>query len=165
MTRRVHYEAAFEDLLRSRGVPYVAVDETRRAIFAGARIKSFDFLVYAPAGRPWIIDVKGRRFPYTTSRGNRCYWENWVCRPDLDGLNEWQGVFGGDFEARFVFAYLLDGPADRWPAVRPHLFRGQHYAFFSVALTDYQRHCHRRSSRWDTLSVPRPIFRRIIQPI
>ena len=44
--RHNHYEAAFEDYLRSRGWPYLPVDEQKKAIFAGARVKSFDFLVY-----------------------------------------------------------------------------------------------------------------------
>ena len=61
MTRRhIHYEAAFEDYLRSRGVPYVPVDEAKRAIFAGDKLKSFDFLVYPGGQRHWIVDVKGR---------------------------------------------------------------------------------------------------------
>ncbi|MHC4674764.1 MAG: HYExAFE family protein, partial [Planctomycetota bacterium] len=64
MTRRhIHYEAAFEDYLRSRGVPYVPVDEARRAIFSGAKIKSFDFLVYPGNEHHWIVDIKGRKFP------------------------------------------------------------------------------------------------------
>ena len=47
MTRRhIHYEAAFEDYLRSEGIAYVAVDEQEKAIFSGARVKSFDFLLY-----------------------------------------------------------------------------------------------------------------------
>ena len=49
--RHIHYEAAFEDYLRSRGWPYIPVDEQKKAIFAGARIKSFDFLVYRPGER------------------------------------------------------------------------------------------------------------------
>ena len=51
MRRHIHYEAAFEDYLRSRGWPYLPVDEHRKAIFSGARIKSFDFLVYPPGRR------------------------------------------------------------------------------------------------------------------
>jgi hypothetical protein len=36
-----HYEAAFEEYLRSRGVPYVAVDEAKRSLLSdGASIKS-----------------------------------------------------------------------------------------------------------------------------
>ena len=39
-----HYEAAFEEYLRSRGVPYVAVDEAKRSVLSnGASIKSLDF--------------------------------------------------------------------------------------------------------------------------
>src|SRR5688500_7028395 len=41
--RKIHYEAAFEAYLRERGIPYVAVDEAKKAIFANAKLKSFDF--------------------------------------------------------------------------------------------------------------------------
>jgi hypothetical protein len=38
-----HYEAAFEDYLRARGIPYVAVDEAKRSLLSsGASIKSLD---------------------------------------------------------------------------------------------------------------------------
>jgi hypothetical protein len=41
-----HYEAAFEEYLRARGIPYVAVDEARRSLMAdGESIKSLDFIV------------------------------------------------------------------------------------------------------------------------
>jgi hypothetical protein len=41
-----HYEAAFEEFLRVRGVPYVAVDEAKRSLMSdGASIKSLDFIV------------------------------------------------------------------------------------------------------------------------
>lgn len=166
MTRRhVHYEAAFEDYLRSRGVPYVAVDETRRAIFAGEKIKSFDVIVYPHDGPNWITDIKGRKFPYIAANGSRRYWENWVIREDLDSLGAWQRVFGDGFEARFVFAYLLDGPPDRWPHVRPHPYRHAYYAFFAVTLDAYREHCRTRSDGWDTVTVPRAAFRRIARPV
>jgi hypothetical protein len=36
-----HYEAAFEQHLRSRGVPYIAVDEAKRSLLSdGASLKS-----------------------------------------------------------------------------------------------------------------------------
>lgn len=86
MARRyIHYEAAFEDYVRSQGWPYVPVDEKKKAIFSGAKVKSFDFIVYPPGRRAWLVDVKGRKFPYETS-GGRHYWENWVTREDLEGL-------------------------------------------------------------------------------
>ncbi len=166
MTRRhIHYEAAFEDYLRSRGVPYVAVDETRRAIFAGERIKSFDFLVYPGNERHWIVDVKGRQFPYLNDTGIKKYWENWVTQDDLSSLAEWQEVFGREFEARLVFAYLLDGPPDRWPAARPHVYMGDEYAFLAVGLDDYRRHCRRRSASWDTVAMGPRSFRQLARVV
>jgi hypothetical protein len=163
--RHVHYEAAFEDYLRSGGVPYVPVDEGRRVIFAGARVKSFDFLVYPDGQAHWVVDVKGRKFPYLDGRGSKRYWENWIAKVDLESLAEWQTVFGREFEARFVFAYLLDGPPDRWPAVRPHMFRGDYYAFLGVTLEDYHQYCRPRSGKWQTVAVPAAVFRQIARPI
>lgn len=167
MKRHQHYEAAFEDYLRSRGVAYVPVDETRKTIFSGARIKSFDFLVYPAENIHWIVDVKGRNFPYLdqNGRGGGRYWENWVTQEDLDGLGEWQGVFGEDFEARFVFAYHLQGPVDRWPTGRPHAFQGGYYSFLTICLTDYLAHSRRRSAGWGTVSVPRRTFRDLARPV
>ena len=64
MVRRfVHYEAAFEDYLRAKGLPYVGVDEKKKAIFRTAKLKSFDFIVYSETGLNLLIDVKGRKFP------------------------------------------------------------------------------------------------------
>ena len=41
-----HYEAAFEEFLRGRGMPYIAVDEAKRSLLGdGASIKSLDFIV------------------------------------------------------------------------------------------------------------------------
>src|SRR5512142_2054032 len=136
MKSNIHYEAAFVDYLRARQIPYVPVDETRRVVFSGEKIKSFDLIVYAPAERRWIVDVKGRQFPYIAEDGARRYWENWVTREDLDCLREWEAVFGEGFIGCFVFAYVLDGPPDRWPSVRPHAFRDDYYAFLLTSVAD-----------------------------
>lgn len=62
--RENHYEAAFEAYLRAQRLPYVAVDETRRALLGDGSLKSLDFIVSpAGAGDGWLIDVKGRQFP------------------------------------------------------------------------------------------------------
>ena len=63
MNRDNHYEAAFEEYLRARQVPYVAVDEARRTLAGDASLKSLDFIVSSSSGRSWLVDVKGRRFP------------------------------------------------------------------------------------------------------
>jgi hypothetical protein len=70
-----HYEAAFEEYLRSRGVPYVAVDEARRSVLSdGGSIKSLDFIVSTPNQMTWLVDVKGRRFP--SGDDQKQYWNS-----------------------------------------------------------------------------------------
>ena len=160
-----HYESAFQDYLRSRGIPYCPVNEAKKAIFSGGKVKSFDFLVYPGGPCHWLVDVKGRRFPYVTTRGAKRYWENWITREDLVGMRAWQEAFGDPFRSFFVFAYLLNGDVQRWPTVRPHLFDGRYYAFLGVPLDDYERHHRPRSDRWQTLNVATAIFREIAQPI
>lgn len=153
-----HYEAAFEDYLRCRGWPYVAVDETKKAIFADARIKSFDFLVYSSEGANLLVDVKGRKFPDGVKggkqRGASKAWENWVTREDVEGLGEWQKVFGAGFVAALVFAYWLQGPPQRAPFEDVHLYRGKHYAFAAVTLAEYVAAAKPRSAKWQTIAVP-----------
>ena len=71
-----HYEAAFEDYLRSRGVPYVAVDEAKRSVLSdGASIKSLDFIVSSAGPVRWLVDVKGRKFP--SGDIQKQFWKNW----------------------------------------------------------------------------------------
>lgn len=158
MRRHIHYEAAFEDYLRCRGLPYVAVDETRRALFGRVRVKSFDFLVYQTSGPNWLVDIKGRKFPYDT-QGNHRRWENWVGDEDLDGLREWEGVFGDGFRAVLLFAYLMTGPPEKWPFQSLHTFRDRSYAFLAVTLADYKASCVQRSPSWRTSTLPTGTFR------
>ena len=161
--RHIHYEAAFEDFIRSKSWPYVPVEEHRRAVFAGARVKSFDFLVYPPGERGWLVDVKGRKFPYE-GQGGRRFWENWVTRDDLDGLSLWASVFGADFEPVFVFAYwILD--EDKVPQTKQHIFRGQAYVFFKIPISVYIEEARRRSPKWDTLDLPSRKFRELATPV
>ncbi|MFL5329954.1 MAG: HYExAFE family protein [Gemmataceae bacterium] len=55
MDRGNHYEAAFEDYLRDRALPYIGVDETRRSLLGDGPVKSLDFIVYGIKGclRRW----------------------------------------------------------------------------------------------------------------
>ena len=102
---RSHYELSFEALLNHRGTPFVSVEEVRRNISGRVGIKSFDYIVYPPAGRACLVDVKGRKTPVGSS--GRSPLKNWVTKADLAGLTEWQSIFGSDFQAVFVFAYWL----------------------------------------------------------
>ena len=159
-----HYEAAFEEYLRSRGVPYVAVDEARRSLMAdGQSIKSLDFIVSAPGARTWLVDVKGRRFP--SGDEQRQYWKNWSTRDDLRSLARWETLFGESFRGLFVFAYNVVG--DRAPLPAGQLFehRGALYGFVAVRLTDYAAGCHPISPSWDTVAMPIADFRRLARPI
>jgi len=165
MTRRhIHYEAAFEDYLRSEGIAYIAVNEQRKAIFSGARVKSFDFLVYRRPGQTWLVDVKGRKFPYDTP-ANKRYWENWVTQDDLDGLKQWGAVFGDGFVSTIVFAYQLLGPECKQPTTHVHPFRNDYYSFLAVPVTEYARFATVRSPKWQTLSVPAKRFRELAKPV
>jgi hypothetical protein len=166
--RSVHYEAAFENYLRAKGLPYVAVDEAKKAIFGAAAIKSFDFLVYSTSGPNLLADVKGRKFPDSgagSRRGASRAWENWVPRQDIESLHEWERVFGDDFQAVLVFAYWLQGPPQRAPFEDVHVFRERHYAFRAIRLADYVTAARPRSAKWQTLAMPAKQFSRLAADI
>ena len=158
MTRRdLHYEGAFENYLRAKGWPYVAVDQAKKAIFSDTKVKSFDFLVYSQSGPNLLVDVKGRKFPDAIPgrkrRGGKA-WENWIQRDDVEGLTEWEKVFGPDFTAALVFAYWLQGPPQRSPFEDVHLFRERSYAFVGITLRDYIAAANPRSAKWQTIGMP-----------
>lgn len=179
--RRFHYEQAFEHFLRANCIPYVAVDEAKKALMPAksntcgnasgdahkdsAALKSFDFVVYTPQ-RNLLIDVKGRMFgsaksinPHSSSR-----YESWVTQDDVDSLTHWQKLFGSDFQAVFVFAYCLrQQPPD---ALFEELFSfgDRWYAMREVSLEDYAREMVKRSDKWQTVHVPAERFARISRP-
>jgi hypothetical protein len=164
--RRFHYEQAFEHYLRANRVPYVAVDEAKKSLLpkgAPARsLKSFDFVVYGPE-RNLLVDVKGRMFgsrAAPSSLSDRRF-ENWVTREDVDGLSEWQRLFGSGFEAVFVFVYCLrqQPPDALFEEVFAHGDRW--YVLREVALAAYREQMVQRSMKWGTVHVPRDAFSRI----
>ena len=159
-----HYEAAFEEYLRSRGVPYVAVDEAKRSVLSdGASIKSLDFIVSSPGGATWLVDVKGRRFP--SGDEQKQYWKNWSTRDDLDSLAQWERLFGETFRGLFVFAYDVLGDRAPLPAEQLFEYRGSLYGFVAVRLADYAGCAHQISPRWDTVAMPTADFRRLARPL
>jgi hypothetical protein len=159
--RKVIYEASFEDYLRTTGVPYVAVDEAKKAVFSGVHLKSFDFVVYGRGGPNLLVDVKGRRFPY---RGGR-RWENWTTREDLDSLARWEEVFGSGFAGLLVFCYHLVQPDAAAGFKVVHRFRGEAFGMVGVYRQVYADACRTRSRSWDTVAVPTADFRRMVRPI
>ncbi len=163
MKAHVHYEAAFENYLRTRGVPFVVVDEVRRAAFREARLRSFDFIVYGAAGTNWLVDVKGRRWAPRRNPA-RPAWENWVTQEDLDGLAQWEQVFGEGFCGLLVFAYELFPGADPPPEI-VHVFRQRRYVFAAVPRDQYQRCARVRSPKWGTVNMPTAEFARHVRPV
>ena len=162
--RLIHYEAAFEDFLRTRGTPYVGVDEAKKALFAGVALKSFDFVVYASGGPNLLVDVKGRKFPYVT-RNQKRYWENWVERADLRDLARWQDVFGRDFQSMLVFVYHLGSPEEAEKFTDVHLFRQEFYGFVAVPGDLYNQHARLRSTAWQTVTMPMRLYRELLAPL
>jgi len=163
--RDIHYEAAFEDYLRAKGWPFVVVDEAKKSVFAGASIKSFDFLVYSSSGENLLVDVKGRKFPdlggSRRQGASTKAWENWITRDDVDGLRQWEKVFGPDFAGTLVFAYWLQGRPERSPFNDVHIFKKKSYAFVAVKLEDYVTAARPRSEKWQTIAVPSKPFSKL----
>src|SRR6516162_4768148 len=98
--RSIHYEAAFEAYLRHRGIPYVAVDEAKKALFSNAKLKSFDFVVYNKTGPNLLVDVKGRQMRDSTTKRT---FETWATQRDVEDLMQWEQVFGDGFKAVLTF--------------------------------------------------------------
>jgi hypothetical protein len=181
--RRHHYEHAFETFLRSRRVPYVAVDEAKKALVpegqplliqsqdrdgkAGAALKSFDFVIYGQ-GSNLLVEVKGRRIarrmlsnPASAPKGRL---ETWVTHDDVSSLQAWGRLFGPEFTPAFVFIYWCDEqPPD---ALFEEIFehRGRWYALRAITLEDYVGAMKVRSLRWRTVHVPTSAFDRLSRP-
>ena len=164
MKRDNHYETAFEQYLRQRGVAYVAVDEARRSQLGdGQSLKNLDLLVSTPGPFTWLVDVKGRRFP---SGDQTCqYWKNWSTRDDLISLARWEELFGESFRALFVFAYWVVGEKAPLPPEQLFEHRGRIYGFVGLRLSDYVAWARLISPKWETVAMPTSEFRRLARPI
>lgn len=161
MTRRhIHYEAAFEELLRTSAIPYVAVDEAKRTIFAQSSLKSFDFLVYPSNGNKLVVDVKGRKVGRGGKHGGN-YRQNWVNRADIEALTKWQGIFGPNYRVIFVFSYWIvsNQSINQWTKV--YRFNNRDYCFWAIDVSQYQAKMRLRSTRWDTVALPAAEFRKL----
>lgn len=185
--RRVNpYESAFEALLRAERVPYVAVDEAKRALLperadlscvrsgedAFRRLKSFDFVVYGPkrsGGRHLLVEVKGRKIPASPPRRDgrprRPTLQTWVTRDDLAALETWQQLFGEPFDALIAFVYRCDAmpPDGLFERVFEH--RGVWFAVRGALARDYAANMRTRSPKWGTVDLPSEVFDRISRPV
>ena len=158
--RTVHYEAAFEAFLRERAIPYVAVDEAKKALFANAKLKSFDFVVYSKNGPNLLVDVKGRQ---ARAGGSRRSFETWASERDVTDLMEWERVFGDGFKAVLTFIYWIDAPLTPGPGM--FTFRERWYLLMGIDLAEYRNHMRRRSPKWETVCLSADDFRQLARPI
>ncbi len=159
MQRRHHYELAFEHYLREHRLPYVAVDEARKALLPegtiwaagpGDSLKSFDFVLYGQ-GANLLAEVKGRR---VGGAGRKARLDSWVTHEDVESLLAWERLFGEGFLAALLFVYWCDEqpPAPLFEEVFE--FKGRWYAVRTVLARDYARLMKPRSARWRTVHVP-----------
>ena len=79
---KIPFRRQVEDFLKQEQLPYIRVDEAKRALFAGARLRSFHLVVYmAKTGPNWLL------------------WAgplNRECRKDMQ---QWESIFGDGFMA------------------------------------------------------------------
>lgn len=158
------YERAVEEFLRSHRLPYLAVKQRRRPLSAAGPIKNFDFLVHARSGQHYLLEVKGRPFPYRRGR-NKVYWENWVHQGDLEGLRRWRDYFGFGFTALISYAYLIGEPeyVESFPSRVS--WRGGEFGLVALPLEDFFHWGERRSARWGAWHIPPVLFRQLVRPL
>jgi hypothetical protein len=175
--RRHQYERAFESFLRARKIPYVAVNEAKKALLpdraalkiastdtAPKTLKSFDFIIYGSSAN-LLIEIKGRRLGSPAKRPNtKPRLESWVTLDDIESLQTWQTLFGPGYDPVFVFVYqcVCQPPDGLFQEVYEHA--GNWYMLRAVHLSDYVEHMRTRSPRWRTVHLPTDIFARISQP-
>ena len=165
MKRSNEYEAAVEAYLQWHRVGYIAVDESRRALFGDTSVKSLDFLIFGPAGARLVVDVKGRRFPTGCPEKRRHVWECWSEQEDVDSLERWADLSGPGWQGLLVFVYHVL-PCIELPNDIPDLWtwRGRRYLLRAVDVADYRPHMRVRSPRWGTVTLPRAVFRDLVKP-
>ncbi len=171
--RRFHYDAAFEHYLRANAIPYVAVDEARRALAstqgkAGnaaapqrVKLKNFDFVVYSGTGDNLLVDVKGRKHSGRTGTA----LQNWVTADDVDSLTQWESIFGAGFRGVFAFLFWCDIQPPDALFHEVFEFNGKWYAVLGVTLADYRAAMRVRSPRWGTVCLPAKVFTQCAQPL
>ena len=67
--------------LRHDGIPYVNVDDAKKALFAGAKLRSFHFVAYRPQGPHWLI------------------WAGTITPETRADMRQWEQIFGEGFKA------------------------------------------------------------------
>ena len=164
--RRHHYERAFESYLREQRLPYMAVNEAKRALLpsdarlmiehdgGSSSIKNFDFVVYSEGERAdefddgagvipenLLVEVKGRRLPrirLTDGTPAKPRLESWVTMDDVAALRHWEALFGEGYRSVFVFVYWCDDVPPDGLFAEVFAYQGRWYTVRAVTLEDYE---------------------------
>ncbi len=67
--------------LKREGIPYVNVDDAKKALFAGAKLHSFHFVAYREQGPNWLI------------------WAGNITAETRADMRQWEQIFGEGFKA------------------------------------------------------------------
>ncbi len=161
-----HYERFFENILRENEVLYLAIDEKRKPIYDGKGVKNFDFLVSSFNGK-YLIDVKGKKFPYLSSNNRKNYWENWIKTDDISGLKLWSSHFNS-FTPLLVYPYHIHDESfiheiDEYSDI--YQDGDNYYGVVGIELSTYYVNAKSRSKGWEAISVSREKFKDLVKPI
>jgi hypothetical protein len=99
--RRQPMRERVKDMLRCEKIPFVDVDEAKKALFANAKLQSFHFVAYCKNGPNWLVYCGDPR------------------HETREDMASWQGVFGEGFIAIFA--------QDRTTGIRFRTLEGAEY--------------------------------------
>lgn len=173
--RRHQYERAFESFLRVRQIPYVAVNEAKKALLPegaslmvsacerGPRsLKSFDFVVYG-SGVNLLVEIKGRKLGAGGANAAPRL-ESWVTLDDIESLRVWESLFGTGFQPAFVFVYRCEVPPPDGLFQEIFEFEGTWFVLRAVLLGAYVDRMRTRSPRWRTVHLSKSDFEQVSHP-
>lgn len=154
-----HYEKAFENWLIDNRIKYTSIDQSKRAAFGKAKLKSFDFLLERDGKSTIIAEVKGRIFK-GDSFEKLTKLECWSVADDVEGMLQWQKVFGDGHEAYFIFTYCMENPDVDFDGRGFYEYSQKRYVSLAIRLEDYRRFMKLRSPKWRTVTLSAADFRR-----
>ena len=147
---------------------YIAINEVKRPVFNGERVKNFDFIVVSKSGKLILIDVKGKQFPYESKYGKN-YWENWIGIDDGKFLRMWSKIFGSNAVGILVFAYLVSYKEDEKYFKDVFTFKGNKYGLVAIEINKYLKYSKPRSKcgkgAFNAISVSREKLSNLVKPV
>jgi hypothetical protein len=153
-----HYEKAFAGWLEDNRIKYLPVDQHKRQAFAKSKIKSFDYIFYAPDSNAYIAEIKGRKFSGKTFAAFGSL-QNWVTLDDTNGLESWVKIFNNKYKGLFVFAYDLENIDVDTDGREIFEFDNRRYVFIAVAIDDYKKGATARSRKWKTVHLSAELYK------